>query len=167
MNYATHESPSVIWPKIERAHIGMFTTRDEHGHLVSHPMTNQQIDEDGVLWFFASDQSPLAHNIALNPEVNVSFVRHDESLYVSVSGQAEEIKDTRKIRQMWNPLVAAWFPEGEDDPHLSLIKVVVHGAEYWDTDSSRMLQLFKMAKAMVTGSPPDLGPSAHGKVSLN
>lgn len=164
---AKQENPSVIWPKIERAHIGMFTTQDEHGHLISHPMTNQQIDQDGVLWFIASDRSHIAHNISLNPEVNVSFVRPEENLYVSVSGHAEEIKDQHKIREMWTPLVGAWFPEGEDDPHLSLIKVTVHAAEYWDAEANKMLQLFKLAKAMMTGNAPDAGPSAHGRVTLN
>jgi len=165
--YATQESPSVIWPKIERAHIGMFTTRDEHGHLVSHPMTNQQIDHEGVLWFFASDQSSIAHNIALNSEVNVSFVRHDENLYVSVSGHAEEVRDRALIRKMWSPMIGAWFPEGEDDPHICLIKVAVHAAEYWDTEANKMLQLFKLAKALVIGNAPANEPSAHGKVVLN
>ena len=164
---ATQEDPSVLWPKIQRAHIGMFATQDEHGHLISHPMTNQQVDRDGVLWFFASDQSAIAHNISLNPEVNISFVRHDENLYVSVSGRAEEVKDHQKIKEMWSPLVGAWFPDGEDDPHLSLIKVNIHAAEYWDTDANKMLQLFKLAKAMVTGHTPEMGPSAHGKISLN
>ncbi|HYG31765.1 MAG TPA: pyridoxamine 5'-phosphate oxidase family protein [Methylophilaceae bacterium] len=165
--HATQESPSVIWPKIERAHIGMFTTRDEYGHLISHPMTNQQIDQEGVLWFFASDQSHIAHNISLNPEVNVSFVRHDENLYVSVSGQAEEVKDRALIRKMWSPLIGAWFPEGEDDPHICLIKVVVHAAEYWDAEANKMLQLFKLAKALVVGNAPSAEPSAHGRVVLN
>jgi general stress protein 26 len=165
--YETAESPSVIWPKIERAHIGMFTTQDEQGRLVSHPMINQQIDEEGVLWFFASDQSSIAHHIALNPEVNISFVRAEESLYVSVSGNAEEIKDRAMIRKMWSPELITWFPEGEDDPHLSLIKVTVHAAEYWDTEANKMLQLFKLAKAMMTGDTPKADSNAHGKVILN
>ena len=165
--YATQESPAVIWSKIRRANIGMFTTRDERGHLVSHPMMNQHIDQEGVLWFFASDQSSIAHNIMLNPEVNVSFVRHDESLYVSVCGHAEEIKDKQKVREMWSPDLAAWFPQGEDDPHLSLIKVNMHAAEYWDAEANRMLQLFKLARTMVTGDAPTASPSAHGRVTLN
>jgi general stress protein 26 len=145
----------------------MFTTLDEHGHLVSHPMTNRQIDREGVLWFFASDQSAITHNIALNPEVNISFMRPEEELYVSVSGRAEEIKDQLKVKEMWTPLIGAWFPEGADDPHLSLIRVNVHAAEYWDAEANKMLQLFKLAKAMVTGHTPEMGPSAHGKISLN
>lgn len=165
--FATQESPSVIWPKIERAHIGMFTTQDEQGHLVSHPMTNQQIDQEGVLWFFASDQSSIARHIAFNPEVNISFVRAEESLYVSVSGTADEVKDRARMREMWSPAISAWFPEGEDDPHLTLIRVAVHAAEYWDVEANKMLQLFKLAKAMMTGDPPNAGPSAHGKVILN
>jgi general stress protein 26 len=165
--FATQENPSVIWPKIQRAPIGMFTTRDEHGHLISHPMASQQIDREGVLWFITSDRSHIVHNIFYDPEVNISFAKPDENLFVSVSGHAEEIKDPARVREMWTPLMSAWFPEGEDDPHLSLIKVTVHAAEYWDAEANRMLQVYQLAKAMLTGNPPDVGPSAHGKVILN
>ena len=164
---AKQENPSVIWPKIERAHIGMFTTQDEHGHMTSHPMSNQQIDQDGFLWFIVSDRSHIAHDISANPEVNISFVLSDENMYVSVSGRAEEIKDQRKVREIWSPTLAAWCQEGEDDPHLSLIKVTVHSAEYWDAEANKMMQLFKLAKSMVTGEPPETGPSSHGRVTLN
>ena len=165
--HATHENPSVIWPKIQRAHIGMFTTQDEHGHLISHPMTNQHVDQNGILWFFASAQSEIAHNISLNPAVNVSFARADENLYVSVSGRAEEVKDRQKIRELWTSELGTWFPDGEDDPHLSMIKVSVHAAEYWDAEANKMLELFKLAKALVTGDPPEREASAHGRVTLN
>ena len=41
------ESLAPLWPKIERVRIGMFATVDEHGHLVSCPMTNQRTDQYG------------------------------------------------------------------------------------------------------------------------
>ena len=166
MNMTATESLAPLWPRIERVRVGMFTTIDEHGHLVSCPMTNQRTDHDGSLWFFTSDHSGMSRNIAVRSEVNISFVDDGESLYVSVSGHAEHVADREKMREMWNPLVAAWFPEGVDDPHLALVKVTREAAEYWDAEVGKMQQLLKMARAAITGHPPKIAPGEHGRVDL-
>lgn len=164
MTAAEHLAP--LWPRIERVRVGMFTTVDEHGHLVSCPMTNQRTDHDGSLWFFTSDHSGMSHNIVARPQVNVSFVDDSESLYVSVSGHAEHVPDRAMMQEMWNPLLAAWFPDGVDDPHLALVKVTIEGAEYWDAEQGKMRQLLKMARAAITGHPPKIAPGEHGRVGL-
>ena len=166
MNMTATESLAPLWPRIERVRVGMFTTINEHGHLVSCPMTNQRTDHDGSLWFFTSDHSGMSRNIAVRSEVNISFVDDGESLYVSVSGHAEHVADREKMREMWNPLVAAWFPEGVDDPHLALVKVTIEAAEYWDAEVGKMQQLLKMARAAITGHPPKIAPGEHGRVDL-
>ena len=38
-----------------------------------------------------------------------------------------------------------------------MLKVSATGAEYWDNPDSRVVQLFGMAKAALTGEPEDLG----------
>jgi hypothetical protein len=44
--------------------------------------------------------------------------------------------------------------------------VSVLRAEYWDVDDSKMVQLFKMAKAAITGeTPKNLGE--HKKVAVS
>jgi len=55
---------------------------------------------------------------------------------------------------LWSAAAKAWFPGGVDDPDLQLLRVQVQHAEYWDVKESRMVQLFKMAKAVVTGERP-------------
>ncbi len=151
--------------KIKHVRFGMLTTVDPDRRLSSRPMTNQQIDAQGQLWFFTSDQAQFAKNLAAQPAVNVSFSAPEDSLYVSVSGHAELIKDRAKAEEMWSPFAAAWFPEGIDDPHLALIRIKVDFAEYWDSDSSKMTQLYKMAKAALTGAPPtDIGD--HAKINF-
>lgn len=159
-------SLSALWPRLEHIRVGMFTTVDENGHLASCPMTNQKTDHEGSLWFFTSDQSTLSHNLAVRSEVNVSFVHEVESLYVSVSGHAEHIVDRQKMQEMWSPLMAAWFPGGIDDPHLALVKVTIESAEYWDSELGKMQQLLKIARAAITGHPPEAKPGEHGRITL-
>lgn len=158
MSRYTKEQLDTIAAKIKDVKFGMFTTVDANRALSSRPLTQQQVDPNGQMWFFTSDESAFTRELLGNPQVNVSFADVGDSLYVSVSGSATLLKDRAKAEELWNPLVKAWFPEGLDDPHLSLIKVDIQSAEYWDSDASKMRQFFEMAKAAITGEPAkDLG----------
>ncbi len=151
--------------KIGSMRFAMFTTRDANGHLISQPMTNQQVDAEGGLWFYTRSTTELWENIAHEPEVNVSFADNDNSTYVSVSGRAERVVDRSQIKALWNPMVQAWFPAGPEDEHVVLVRVMPHAAEYWDSNDSKMVRLFAMAKAAVTGSTPDVD-AEHGTIRL-
>jgi general stress protein 26 len=131
--------------------IGMLTTQDEHGNLVSRPMAVMQLDEEGNLWFLTKEHSPKTDQIDKNYKVNVAFADSSDSSYVSVSGTGEELQDRAKIEELWSPMAKPWFPDGKDDPSLSILKVHIETAEYWDSTSSRMVRLFEMARAALTG----------------
>ena len=78
--------------------------------------------------------------------------------FVAVAGPAEIVTDVVKKRDLWTPAVQAWFPEGAESPDNVLVKVQPDHAEYWDSKSNRLVQLFTMAKALATGTPPhDIG----------
>lgn len=140
--------------KIKSIRFAMLTTLNDDQTLSSRPMTQQQLDDNGILWFFISDTSQLVADIRRHPKINVTFAEPADSFYVSISGNAEVIKYNEKAAELWNPAVATWFPEGLDDPHLSLIKFTIHTAEYWDSHTNKMLQLFEIAKAIVGKKVP-------------
>lgn len=151
--------------RIKAIRFGMLTTLNDDQSLSSRPMTQQQLDDSGNLWFFISDNSLLAGDIKRHPHINVTFAEPANSIYVTTSGSAQVIKDRAKTEELWSPAVAAWFKEGIDDPHLSLIKFTIHTAEYWDSHSNKMQQLFAVAKAAISGEPPtDI--AKHEKVNL-
>jgi general stress protein 26 len=152
--------------KIKPVPFAMFTTRDQQGRLASQPMTRQDTDDRGGLWFYTSSLSELWENIAHSPEVNLSFSEPAESLFVSVSGTAERVVDRARIKALWNPVVAGWFPHGPEDEHVVLVRVAPHSAEYWDANESAMVRMFHYAKAALTGTPPEVGPGEHGTIKL-
>jgi general stress protein 26 len=164
---STHNPASVaeLASKIKDVRFPMFTWQDAHGHLLSQPMTKEKVDDDGGVWFFTSTLTGLWDCIAHRPLVNLAFVDTDDSLYVSVSGTAERIVDRELIRSMWNTGAQAYFPAGPDDEHAVLIRVDPHSAEYWDSNDSKMVRLFAMAKAAVTGTAPDMD-SEHRTLKL-
>jgi general stress protein 26 len=63
------------------------------------------------------------------------------------------IADVAKKQELWNAGVQAWFPEGATSPLNVLTAVTPDHAEYWDSSSSRLVQLFGFAKAPMTNRP--------------
>jgi general stress protein 26 len=156
-NDSTSHSDDVktIADLVKDAKVGLLTTMTADGHLVSRPLAMQQIEFDGDLWFFSQDPSPKIDDIGGNPEVNVAF--ESGKGWVSIAGTATVSHDDAKIDELWNSMASAWFPEGREDPSVSLIKVTAHTAEFWANFDPKVVQLFKLAKAAVSGGQPDLG----------
>ena len=153
-----------MWELIKDIRFAMFTTRHANGHLHARPMTtqNSQLDEDSSLWFFMSrDDEPVA-DLQADRAVNISYAHPGKDSYVSVSGDAFVVEDLDRKRQLWSKMAEAWFPGGPEDPSLALVEVRIVHATYWDVQDSKVLQLFKMARSIVTGKPPqELGETAE------
>jgi general stress protein 26 len=151
------EARAKITELVKDARICMLTTMTEDGRHVSRPMGLQEADFDGDLWFFAYSDSAKARQIHVHPQVNVSFSNQKSNAWVSIAGTATEENDLDKAKDLWNPILKAWFPDGLETPGLTLIKVHAESAEYWDAPNSKVLHLIGYAKAAVTGQPPDAG----------
>jgi len=54
----THDTHDIAELKstIREVRFPMFTWQDEHGHLLSQPMTQEDVDEAGGIWCFTSTQ---------------------------------------------------------------------------------------------------------------
>ncbi len=122
-------------------------------------MASRQADKwDGTLWFFTKKSSPKVGEIQQNlGQVNVSYSDSNKMSFVSVSGKAELVDDKAKLKELWSSYLKVFFPQGLDDPDLTLMKVTANYGEYWDSPSSKMVQLYAMAKAAATKNPKALG----------
>lgn len=163
-NTPAHET---LWGLIKDIKFGMFTHRSAGGMLHAHPLTtqNKAVDEGATLYFFVPKDGEIAKAITQDGQVCVSYSHPGTDSYVSVSGDARLDDAQAKKEELFTPMAKAWFPKGPTDPNLGLIAVHLQHAEYWDVDDSKMVQLFKMAKAAMTGSTPkNLGE--HKEISL-
>lgn len=160
MSNPSDHPQELLWNLIKDIRFGMFTTRHGNGHLHSRPMAtqNSKVDEDSSLWFFMSHKGEPVADIKADSTVNVVYADPGKDSYVSVSGTAAVVENMAKKEQLWNKAAEAWFPAGVTDPDLALVQVRIVHANYWDVKSSKIVQLFEMAKAVVTGKPPtDMG----------
>jgi general stress protein 26 len=150
---------------VDRARIGMLTTMTGSGKHVTRPMALQEVELDGDLWFFCYGDSAKALQIRSQPEVNVSFANDKQSEWTSPSGKAQVVYDRQQADGCGPAALKIWFPDGLDTQGLSLIKVHVHSAEYWESTSSKVRQLIGPARPAVTGDP-DKFPATNRSVNL-
>lgn len=156
------ESINKVTDIINDSHIGMFTTINEAGALVSRPLAVQEVKDDGDMWFFTSVNTSQVAHIRANPAVNVSFGQRTE--WVSVAGTAEVVTDRQLIHDMWNQVVEAWFPDGPDTPEVVLLHVDSDSAEYWTSPGGTAATVLQWIKSKVTNSRMSVGES--GTVEL-
>ena len=156
-----------LWRLVKDIRFAMFTTVHASGHLHSRPMTtqNKSIDETDSLWFFMSRHASPVVELEAESRVNVVYADPDKDSYVSVSGEATVIDDLEKKKELWTKLTEAWFPGGVNDPNLTLVRVKISHAHYWDVDTSQIIQLYKMAEAVITGVQPKMGKEGEVRIS--
>jgi len=156
-----------LWDLIHDIRFAMFTTRHGNGHLHSRPVTtqNSKLDEDANLWFFMSRSGEPVADVIGDSTVNVVYADPNKDRYVSVSGTASLVESMAKKQQLWSKLAEAYFPAGVNDPDLALVQVKIIHASYWDVKESKLVQLFHMAKAAVTGKPPT-GLGEHAEIRM-
>lgn len=116
----------------------MLSTVSDDGTIHSRPMGTLKTDLNdfnGTLWFFSRKNSWKNHDIANDQHVNLAYADTDKHCYVSVSGKAFISDDKTKMSELWDPSLKTWFPDGLNDPELSLIGVNVESAEIWGSPS--------------------------------
>lgn len=142
-----------LWDAIEDLRTGMLTTEGADG-LESRPMSASVDRATGSLWFITRIDSTKTQEIADDAHVNVAFA--GSSKWVSLTGTARVVRDAAKARELWSPFAEAWMPEGPDAPTTALIQVKGTHATLWD-EPGKIAQLFHVAVANVTQSPPSSG----------
>jgi len=141
--------------------IAMLTTVAEDGSMSARPMAVQDEPFDGTLWFLTRDSSEKVNEIAEDHHVTLTFAEPSDSKYIALKGRAKVSRDRAKIKELWNPMYKAWFPKGEDDPEIAVLRVDVSEADYWEASGSRLVMLVKYAAAAVTGGKMPVGAAGH------
>jgi len=153
---------------IEKIDIAMLTTRESDGSLVSRPMATQRHLAGVDLWFMTSAETHKVAGLEADPEVNVMYFSSATKEWVSVSGTATLSRNPSRISELYRREWKIWLGDrgapydgGPGDPRIVLIDVHAHHASYFKSHDSRPVTLFKVAKALITGQPPELGTVHH------
>jgi general stress protein 26 len=134
--------------KIKDLPVAMLTIINRDECLHSFPMYTVQTECEGVIWFFADFNPQRTKEIEFHKCVNLSYSSIEKGIYVSITGKAEFVKDKEKMKELWKPKFEVWFPGGQNDPDLSLLKINMEDASYWDETTGHMISLWDVTEAM-------------------
>lgn len=137
------------------ANICHFVTNLENLPLSARPMATQEVDDDGAIWFLSGKESDKNQDIQKDSRVQLFYSANSKYEYLSIYGTAEIVVDRDKIHELWTKFADAWFPGGEDDPSVTLLKVSPTDGYYWDTKNNKLVSLIKIAASIVTGNTGD------------
>jgi general stress protein 26 len=152
--------------EIKEVKVAMLFTQETDNSFRSRPMYTHQVDDQGNIWFFTWKDSDKVRAIQKNPQVNIAYADPGGDTYVTVSGTAQLVLDRAKMEELWKPILKAWFPDGLEDPNISLLKIAISKAEYWDASSNKVVQLIGLAKSLLTGKPHEGEGTANEKLKF-
>ena len=111
----------------------MLTTHSNDGMMHARPMSNNgEVEFDGDVWFFSASDTRKVSEIEAEPGVQLSYADIEHFRFVSMSGEAEIVRDTEKKRELWVEELERWFQDGPDSEDILLIKVTPSVVTYWN-----------------------------------
>lgn len=131
--------------------ICMFTTIGQDHELTSRPMFTSSVDDEGNVWFFTNEFSEKISEVSKDNVVHLIYSHPVKNIYVDVKGTCSVIIDKKKMQELWQPELKAWFPQELEDTKLCLVKVETEIAHFWNHSASKMGLLFQMIRSITKG----------------
>ena len=150
-----------LFKAIEDTRVGMLGVAGGEPRQMQ-PMTAYVEREANELWFFTYRDTDLVRDVNASGGHYAMFcvISKDREVYACLGGELEEHFDRERMERYWNPVVAAWYPEGKDDPRLTLLRMRLDDAQMWLSQAGPVRFAFEIAKANMTRDQPDLGGRA-------
>lgn len=139
---------------IAKAQTCFFCTNSS-GSTAARPMSVQEVDDAGHLWFLSADDSHKNQELKRDPNVTLYFQGSAHSDFLTLRGTASISRDKQKIKQLWEPVIKTWFTEGVDDPRISVIRVAPSEGYYWTTKHGKAIAGAKMLIGAAIGKTLD------------
>jgi len=150
---------------VKHIRIAMMSTVADDGAISSRPMATQDEPFNGTLWFLTNINSEKIGELVHDRHVTLNYANPSDSKYIALKGKASISHGTAearaKIKELWNVMYKAWFPGGEDDPDITVLRVDVTEGDYWEANSSKIIMGFKYLAAAVTGGNVSVGEAGH------
>lgn len=157
-NLQRKEAVQKLKDLVDHIDIGMLSTfEDGTAYPYSIPMSRQEVDDEGVLWFLFSTESETYRHLTQNKRVSVTFSDIRDYRFLSINGTAEILRDEARIEKYWNKFMEAWFEKGSLDPSIRILKIIPSEAHYWDNKTNKLMTLFKVAASAISGKRMDIG----------
>ncbi len=152
------EAEQAFWDHLKKSNTGMLGL-DQPGYHAQ-PMTAFREEETGTIWFFTRDDTDLAKDAAVGSGSSAMFHygSKDQNVWACIMGDLSVHGPDREIiDRYWNPVLAAWYPGGKDDPKLTILRFDAGDGRVWVSEGGLLKFAFEVAKANITKTLPDAG----------
>jgi general stress protein 26 len=144
----------------------MLITRASDGNLHARPMAVAELRADADAYFVTDIESPKVAEIEADADVLLTF--QSARQYAALYGRVNVVQDRALIERLWKEAWQVWFPRGQTDPSIALLRFDAERGEFWDNAGTRGMQYaFEAARAYLRGETPQTDPEQHGRVRLS
>ncbi|SNV40945.1 Uncharacterized stress protein (general stress protein 26) [Chryseobacterium taklimakanense] len=165
-NLHSQEAVKKLKELSESARTCMFCTELSTLPNNARPMSLQECDQEGNLWFISSSDSNKNFEIKEDNRVQLYFMNNGSSEYLSIFGKAYIYTDKNTIEDKWSSFANAWFEEGKDDPKVTIIRVTPDETYYWDTKAGKFVSMVTFIASAVTGIKTDNSDGVEGNLTV-
>ena len=154
-------TPDHIWKMMKDISICMLVTWDGERQR-ARPMAAIPRPDEHKIYFFTDVDSIKDDQIERFPIITVTFTDKSANDYVVVTGKAQVSNDRAKVKDLWSPMVKAWW-DSPEDPDIRLIVLTPDDAEAWDAPGGVVAKI-KMLTAAMTDGTPNMGDNSKVKL---
>lgn len=150
---------------VKKIDVAMLCTQTEApSNIHAVPMSTQEVDDEGNIWFVFSAESTTYQHLQSNKHVTLLYSDPAHYSFLSVDGSAVISRDQSRIDKYWNKMMESWFGGDKTDPRIRLLCISVTEAHYWDTDANKFVTFFKALLNAVTDGKTDVGRTGDLKI---
>ncbi len=146
----------------EKTDIGMLCTHvKDTKHIHAVPMSTQEVDEEGNIWFLFSSESETYRHLQEDKTVCLLYSDIKNYNFLSIHGTTKISGSKELIDKYWNKMMEGWFEKGKDDRHIRVLKLIPSEAHYWDNKTNKLVTFLKVAVSALSGEKMDIGREGH------
>ena len=152
------EAEDAFRDSLKKSNTGMLGL-DQPGYHAQ-PMTAFLDEDTGAIWFFTREDTDLAKDAAVGSGQSAMFHygSKDQNVWACIQGELSVHGPDREIiDRYWNPVLAAWYPEGKDDRMLTILRFDADHGRVWVNEGGFFKFAYEIARANVTKTLPDSG----------
>ena len=148
--------------------IATMVTAERNGAITARPIgvVGDHAAFDGHLWFITDRRSRKVRAIKDGATTFLIFEDHGKGAYLHLTGRAQVIEDRARLEQLYTPVQRTWFPDGLEDPNITLVRFDADQGEFWDQHNGMLRLLAAFTKAIVTGTPGSSGNTGTAKLGV-
>ncbi len=161
---STNDGKKNLFDVVNDFDVAMLVTQTPHAAR-ARPMAIAQLDYGLGIYLVTDIHSIKVDEIALNQNALLTF--QSARRFACMRGEVTVLLDRQLIGKLWKESWKTWFPGGQSDPNIALLKFTAHEGEFWDNAGMQGLKyIYEAAKAYATGGKPDMDEAQHDKVHL-